>query len=307
MSRIREALKKAEQEKAASTLGGLAEQCGFAVREAVNGDGGTWRAPQIISPPKLGRASETSNWLRLDELRKRCVKPGWRPSPDYSVFSNQQTFAVGAEQFRTLRTHLYRLRKKQPIRTLLVTSALPGEGKSFVALNLAQVIVRQHERRALLIDGDLRASKLHVCMGAPCAPGLADYLDGEVDEFGVLQADQKNDLFLIAAGKIAANPAELLANDRLKSLLDRLAPVFDWIIVDAPPLPPVSDASLLAGLCDGVIFVVRAAVTAYDLAQAACQELREKNLIGVVLNGAEEEIATYGAYSEYSGNGKDKR
>jgi capsular exopolysaccharide synthesis family protein len=198
------------------------------------------------------------------------------------------------------------LREKKPIRTLLITSASKGEGKSFVALNLAQAIARQHERRALLIDADLRAPRLHVRMGAPSAPGLTDYLSGEADEFSIIQADAKEDLFFIPAGRPVSNPAELLANNRLKSLLGRLASVFEWIIVDAPPVLPVSDAGVLAGMCDGVIFVVRAGATAFDLTQAACQEFRENNLLGAVLNGADEE-AMYGAYSYYAGNGFDKR
>jgi capsular exopolysaccharide synthesis family protein len=205
-----------------------------------------------------------------------------------------------------LRSRLYRVRNTLPIRTLLVTSTLPGEGKTFVALNLAQAIVRQHECRALLIDADLRASRLHVPLGAPSGPGLADYLCGEADEFSIIQADSKDNLFFIPAGRPVSNPAELLASIQLKNLLDRLAPLFDWIIVDAPPVLPVSDASVLAGMCDGVIFVVRAASTAFDLAQAAFQELQEKNLLGVVLNRAAEQDG-YGAYSYYAGNGMDKR
>jgi capsular exopolysaccharide synthesis family protein len=142
-------------------------------------------------------------------------------------------------------------------------------------------------------------------MGAPSAPGLADYLCGEADEFSIMQNDAQDNFFLIPVGKSVPNPAELLANARLKNLLDRLAPLFDWIIVDTPPVLPVSDASVLAGMCDGVILVVSAGSTAFDLAQAACQEFQDKNLLGVVLNRAEEE-ATYGAYSYYGGNGRDK-
>ncbi len=174
------------------------------------------------------------------------------------------------------------------------------------AVFFARAIVRQHERRALLIDADLRASRLHVRMGAPSRPGLADYLCGEADESSIIQAGGKEDLYFIPAGRPVSNPAELLGSARLKPLLDRLAPVFDWIVLDAPPVLAVSDAGILAGLCDGVIFVIRAGVTPHDAAQAACQELKENNLLGVVLNGADAS-AMYGAYSYYSGNGMDKR
>ncbi len=306
MSRIYEALRKAQEHGAASVPMEQVQRPQSRFTQAVHGDRAGQRSPEFVSPVGLEGAPPASCYLRLDELRQRCAKPGWRLSPDYAVFSGGHSCERCAEQFRTLRSRLYRLREKKPIRTLLITSASKGEGKSFVALNLAQAIARQHERRALLIDADLRAPRLHVRMGAPSAPGLTDYLAGEADEFSIIQADAKEDLFFIPAGQPVSNPAELLANNRLKSLLGRLASVFEWIIVDAPPVLPVSDAGVLAGMCDGVIFVVRAGATAFDLTQAACQEFRENNLLGAVLNGADEE-AMYGAYSYYAGSGLDKR
>src|SRR5437016_3670059 len=283
MSRIHEALKRAEE------AGPSAWRPSEPTPLGIVGAGGVAGAHRILSSPIRAEMPMAGRCLGLEELRHRCIKPGWRLNPDYDVFSTQQSSALCAEQFRTLRSRLYRLREKSPIRTLLVTSTLPGEGKTFVALNLALAIARQHERRALLIDGDLRASRLHVRMGAPSTPGLSEYLRGEADEFSIIQANSKDDLFFIPAGKSVLNPAELLADNRLKVLIDRMAPVFDWIIVDAPPVHPVSDATVLAGLCDGVIVVVRAKSTAYELVQTTLQEFRGKNLLGVVLNGADEE------------------
>jgi protein-tyrosine kinase len=306
MSRIHEALKKAEEERSPTAWAEETKPGDCAVAESAHSDGVAQRSPEILSLPTPVEPFPTSKCLRLDELRQRCRKPGWKFDADTIVFGNKLSSARCAEQFRTLRSRLYSVRGTPPIRTLLVTSTLPGEGKTFVAANLGQAIVRQPERRALLIDADLRASRLHCPLGAPSSPGLSDYLRGEADEFSIMQSDAQGNLFLIPAGKPASNPAELLANMQLKSLLDRLAPLFDWIILDAPPVLPVADASVLAGLCDGVIFVVRAGSTAFDLAQTACQELREKNLLGVVLNRAEEE-ATYGAYSYYAGSGSDRR
>jgi len=306
MSRIYEALRKAQEQGATSMPMEQAQRPEPFVTQADHGGRAGQRSPEFLSPAGPEGAPPASCYLRLDELRQRCAKPGWKLNLDYAVFFGGHAGERCAEQFRTLRSRLYRLREKKSIRTLLITSSCPGEGKSFVALNLAQAIARQHERRALLIDADLRAPSLHLRMGAPSAPGLTDYLAGEADEFSIVQADAKEDLFFIPAGKSVSNPTELLANNRLRSLLGRMAPVFEWIIVDAPPVLPVSDASVLAGMCDGVIFVVRAGTTAFDLAQTACQEFRENNLLGAVLNGVDEE-AMYGAYSYYAGNGLDKR
>lgn len=242
--------------------------------------------------------------LRLEELRRRCTKPGWRLDPGFDVFSAQQSSMVCAEQIRALRARLYRLREKNPMRTLLVTSTLPGEGKTFVALNLALAVARQHERRALLIDADLRASQLHVRLGAPSAPGLSDYLNKAADEFSIVQADPKVELFLVPAGRSVPNPSELLANGLMKNFLERVSPVFDWVIVDAPPVLPVADAGILAEFCDGVIVVVHAGKADHDLVKTTLQEFRGKNLLGVVLNGAEEG-PNYGKGSYYAGFGTD--
>jgi len=202
----------------------------------------------------------------------------------------------GAEQFRTLRSRLYQIRAAQPLRTLLVTSSLPSEGKTFVTNNLAQAIVRQPDRRVLIIDADLRCSRLHVPLGAPASPGLTDYLRGEVDEMAIIQHGLEGNLCFIPGGNQVTNPSELLSNGRLRALLDRVTPVFDWVILDSAPLLPVSDSSVLADLIDGVLIVVRAGQTPSPIAQRACQELRGRNILGVVLNAVGPQHAYGEAY-----------
>src|SRR5258708_2830370 len=306
MSQIHEALKKAEEERAPTGLAEESKPVDSVAGGAAQCDGAPRQARSIASTPERGNVPASGHSLRLDELRQRCATSSWKLDPEKNVFCNEHAFAACVEQFHTLRSRLYRLREKRPMRIVLVTSTMPNEGKSFVSLNLAQAIARQYGRRALLIDADLRASTLHIPMGTRSWPGLADYLRGEADEFSIIQANPQNNLFFIPAGRSVSNPAELLSNIQLKGLLDRLAPIFDWVILDAPPVLPVSDAGVLAGLCDGVLFVVRAGATAFDLAQTACQEFREKNLVGVVLNRVEERV-TYGAYPYYAWNGQDKR
>jgi capsular exopolysaccharide synthesis family protein len=226
--------------------------------------------------------------LRFDELLARCAHPEWHMDPNTNVFANADLSPHGAEQFRTLRSRLYQLRSVQALRTVLVTSSVPGEGKTFVTSNLAQAIIRQPDRRALVIDADLRRPRLHMSFDAPMFPGLSDYLRGEADEAAVIQRGQGGNLCLITGGSQIANPSELLSNGRLKKLLDRLSPVFDWIFFDSPPCVPVADATILADLCDGVLLVVRAGSTPFELAQRACQELQTKNVVGVVLNAIED-------------------
>jgi protein-tyrosine kinase len=311
MSRIHDALKKAEMDRAAAHEAEVAALPLDPQRLDRTQEG--IAAP--ISPASLTAILTQANVipsspdgpLRYDDLLARCAHPQWHSELSSNVF-NPLLGEHGAEQFRTLRSRLYQVRGNQPLQTLLVTSAVSGEGKTFVTSNLGQAMVRHSDRHALLIDADLRSSHLHVPLGAPVAPGLTDYLRGAADEIAVMQYGQESGLFFIPGGNEVTNPSELLSNGRLKTLLDRVAPVFDWIIIDSPPCLPVADASVLADFCDGLILVVRAGSTPAEVAQKARQELAGKNVVGVVLNAVQEEALAYGSYyrSGYYGNERAK-
>lgn len=297
MSRIHEALKKAELERASGRAADM-----VAPQEETTGAAESNLAPRAAAVPPASEGSpdngRVTEYLRFDDLRMRCAQPEWHPDPNVNVFSNPTLSSYGAEQFRTLRSRLYQLRGNQPLRTLLVTSSVPGEGKTFVAANLAKAIVRQPDRRALIIDADLRCARVHAVLGAPSAPGLSDYLRGEADEMTVIQHGEEGNLCFIPGGNEVTNPSELLSNGRLKALLERVTPVFDWVILDSPPCLPVADATILADVCDGVLLVVRAGVTPSPTAQRACQEMRARNVVGIVLN-AVQQSHLYGSYSYY--------
>lgn len=297
MSRIHEALKKAEQERqsvrATETITAPSVEAGVSeIRE---------NAPAVVAPERVASSSETgktTEFLRFEDIVANCARAEWHLDPNVNVFFNPSLSSHGAEQFRTLRSRLYQLRGNQRLRTLLITSSVPGEGKTFAVANLAQAIVRQPDRRALVIDADLRCARLHTVLGAPSAPGLTDYLRGEADEMAIIQHGQEGNLCFIPGGNDVTNPSELLSNGRLKLLLERVTPVFDWVILDSPPCLPVADATILAGLCDGVLMVVRAGSTPSSTVQRACQEMGGRNLVGVVLN-AVQKSHLYGSYYYY--------
>jgi protein-tyrosine kinase len=296
MSRIHEALKKAEQERAtAQAIGTDILAASPITNPPIQQEAPTENVVvKTLVVDKL--AASSAGFLRFDDLRKRCAHPDWHLDLNVNVFANPDLSVHGAEQFRTLRSRLYQIRAAQPLRTLLVTSSLPSEGKTFVTNNLAQAIVRQPDRRVLIIDADLRCSRLHVPLGAPASPGLTDYLRGEVDEMAIIQHGLEGNLCFIPGGNQVTNPSELLSNGRLRALLDRVTPVFDWVILDSAPLLPVSDSSVLADLIDGVLIVVRAGQTPSPIAQRACQELRGRNILGVVLNAVGPQHAYGEAY-----------
>jgi capsular exopolysaccharide synthesis family protein len=299
MSRIHEALKKAEQERAA-TQGG-AVQPNFATTPVAEppvfaenpSEEGATASPATARPGMPAFASP----FNTDTLLARCAQLEWKPpDPTTMLFLNGDDGARGTEEFRTLRSRLYHLREKMPLKKLLITSAEPKEGKSFTSSNLAQVMVRQHGRRALLIDADLRNPRLDTMLGTTSDPGLSDYLLGKNDEFSIMQRGPLENLFFIASGTKAADPAELVGNGRLKLLLQRVEPLFDWIIIDSPPAVWFSDASVLAKACDGVLMVVKSNSTPFEKARKARQEFPDQTLVGVVLNGTREEALPYDRY-----------
>jgi capsular exopolysaccharide synthesis family protein len=296
MSRIHEALKKAAEERNAESVNrpvsDLVEMPDKpTLSESVSAE--AVARPGNGTRPKLGPGV-----IKFEEFKKHCTSVTWRIDPSASVFSAHMNHQVGAEKFRTLRSRLYQIAATQPLKKLLITSSTPAEGKTFVTANLAHSFVRQTDRRVLLIDSDLRASRLHLHLGAPEKPGLSEYLLGDCDEFQVTQVGSDGNLCLIPGGREVSNPSELLHSERMKHLLDRMSLMFDWIILDSPPALAVHDASILADMCDGVIFVVRAGATDFELAEKASAEFRDKNLLGVVLNRIEKSNA-YGDYYYY--------
>jgi capsular exopolysaccharide synthesis family protein len=302
MSRIHEALKRAAEERSAAQLAaGTQADVAKVPSEFVP----LTRGPEIIRPavsaPSRTSGNENTS-LCYEELGKRCVKLEWQIDPHNSVFIDSRPGQEGPERFRTLRSRLYKIASTRKLKTVLLTSSVAGEGKTFVAFNLAQSIARQPELRVLLVDTDLRSPRLHHLFGAPICPGLSDYLRGDVDEYAIVQKGMSESLFLIPAGSLVSNPSELLLTEKMKRLLHLVTPLFDWIILDSPPSLPVHDAGILADLADGVLFVIGAGSTDAQIVERTAAEFQGKNLLGVVLNqieqsdsyGAEYQNAYYG-------------
>jgi protein-tyrosine kinase len=297
MSRIHEALKKAEQERMENPSTMVAPPIEEMPVTPVVSEKVTSSAAVVARAVKVApEAFEGEGQWSHATLLAQCAKPEWKPDQDSILFlDNDSHHEVGMEEFRTLRSRLYRIREHRPLKTILVGSALPAEGKSFVSANLAQTLSRQHGRRALLIDGDLRAPRLHKYLGAPLSPGLSDYLRGDANEYQIIQQSPAENLFFIPGGTTVGTPSELISNGRIKTLIDRVSEIFDWIVVDSSPILPVSDAGLLSQFCDGVLMVVLAAKTPSDMAQRACKEFKDRPLLGVVLN----RVKAAGHYSSY--------
>jgi capsular exopolysaccharide synthesis family protein len=258
-----------------------------AEREAGQGVAG----PIPVATDGAGRSSELKSTpppaplpLTLDFIEAYCSRTSWTPDSKVMLFDGGLERSRAEEEFRALRSRLYQLREKQNLKTLLIASSLPGEGRSFVALNLAKVMALQSNCKVLLVDADLRNPRLHETLGASREPGLAEYGLDEVSEVEVAQKGSNDSLFFIPAGRSVAGPTELIANGRLKLMIERVEPLFDWIIIDSPPATAVSDACLLGNCCDGVLMVVRSNSTPFDIVRKAQEKFREEQIVGVVLN-----------------------
>jgi len=304
MSRIHEALKKAEQERGVHRPAGASD----ALPAAPSIPGAAVPLP-ADSALAAARSIAVGEIPTLEAL-SRVKVAAWKPDPKIIVAFHGGDERTGTEEFRSLRSKLYQGRDSGPLRKVLVTSALPQEGKTYVAANLIHSIVRQKERRALLIDADLRRSRLHAALGTHLTPGLTEYLKGEADEISIMQRGAIENLYFIPGGNSVPNASELISNGRFKLLLERLTPLFDWVIIDSPPCIAMSDASLMAEFCDGVLVVVAAGKTPFDLAQKTREQLKKFRMLGVVLNKVDLQHAGghyyYGHYRGSESKGKKK-
>jgi capsular exopolysaccharide synthesis family protein len=194
---------------------------------------------------------------------------------------------IVGEQFRLLRSKLGLMQKQRGIKTILVTSSVPDEGKTFTASGLAGVFAQEPGKRVVLIDADMRKPKSGWNLGLNGSSGntgLSEVLSGQ-QEFsrGLLMALNPSFYFL-PAGPLPANPSELLGSRNFEKTLKAAAESFDWVIVDSPPVLALSDTALIAPLCDAVVLVVRAASTPSKLVLDTVKEIGHDRICGVVLN-----------------------
>ncbi len=319
MSRIYEALQKAESERKlerherepfvpepsvsspipVQAASAVAEEYDAASIRAMSG-----RLTETMQPSSLTR--EALSGLDMNKIARRP----W--SPILSQLPALLDRGPSVEQFRSLRSRIFELRDISPLKSILVSSGLPQEGKSFISANLAISLARHKNSKVLLIDGDMRRYTAHEILGCESQPGLAEYLSGKASIEEVMQRADAADangpgkfyltnLTFIPGGNGGDKAADLSGNPRFGELIKLAEPHFDWIIVDSSPVLPVSDAVNLARFCDGVLLVARGGVTKFPVAQRAASELKASNVLGFVLNAVEDKPQV-GDYYGYNAN-----
>jgi capsular exopolysaccharide synthesis family protein len=287
MSRIYEALQRAELDRK-----GTSDQVDNA----------------FVAPTTATEPEEPAAHHDLD--LSKVARHAWRPNMLSLPTLAERGEAV--EQFRSLRSHIYQLRYQAALKTILVSSGTPSEGKSFVTANLAVSLARNNERNVLLIDGDLRRPTVHKLFGGPNAPGLSEYLSGTAEVTEVMQRNIEveptenqgvrdlSNLTIITAGTSGQNSLELVGNHRIETLVAAVTPLFDWILIDSPPVLAVTDAVDLARAADGVLLVARGTSTPFDVAQRTQQAFANTRILGFVLN-AVKDAPKGGYYYNYYG------
>ena len=213
--------------------------------------------------------------------------------------------SLSAEAYRSLRTSIKFSLIDKPIKTIVVTSSLAGEGKSTVVVNLAYSL-SQDGARVLVIDCDLRKPSIHENFLLANEKGLTDVLFGKSDLKGVTKKIEDS-LFLITAGTILPNPAEILGSKEMENLIKELKIKFDYIIIDTPPILPVSDTLLLVSKADATLIVVKARKTKEKMVKESYERLIEAkaNVIGTVLNESDKSLDN--KYCGNYGDGKNKK
>lgn len=270
MGKIHEALQRAEQQRAEAGA-------------APGGAGSLEHAFDRRTPPP--------RWSRRGRSRSSAVVDGRRSR----VVLTDSESAV-SEQYRTLRTRVQSLRRSRPIRSLVVTSAVPREGKTTTAVNLALSFGLEIEQRTCLVDADLRTPAVHRMLPELPEAGLGEVLEGRAELEDALVEIPETRLSVLPVNLPPSQPSELLASRRMVELLATLHERFDTIVIDPPPVLVLPDTTTLVDICDSVILVVGTGQASRDDVRDALGRIDSSKLLGTVLNRSEDPPPSYGYY-----------
>jgi protein-tyrosine kinase len=190
-----------------------------------------------------------------------------------------------SEAYRSLRTRVMKLQATRGIRSMMITSSMPAEGKTMTSLNLSVSCAKLHNVRILLVDADLRSRGLTRLLSVPDGLGLSDLLAGKTTADKSILTTDDPDLFVLGAGSQNLQPSELFASPLWPEFMAWASQSYGMVIVDAPPVHSISDAELISAGCEGILIVVRALTTPRELAQKCVSRLDKRKLLGIVFNG----------------------
>jgi capsular exopolysaccharide synthesis family protein len=271
---------------------------------------------EIFESPKEAAPAPSAPVPQLPELDLSTVNPPVEelvtkkptsqelyefPSLNVSVTSSSRLVffsepdSLAAEKFRFLGVRLRHIQQSRSLKKVLVTSTIPEEGKSFVSANLAGALARR-KQKVLLIEGDLRRPTLSKLFGLGRLVGLGEWLQGDRRILANIFRLDGLDFWFMPAGDPPTNPLELMQSGRLPQLMEQLSTMFDWVIVDSPPLLPLADTTVWARVTDGALLVTREGKTEKALLQRGLEVVKKTELLGVVVNGCAQPTHNYYNY-----------
>ncbi|MCS6874100.1 MAG: CpsD/CapB family tyrosine-protein kinase [Pyrinomonadaceae bacterium] len=237
---------------------------------------------------------EFASWpIQLEDLDPRLV-------------SLKAPSSVYCENYRNLRTKIFQKSQRNNLKVITISSINPNEGKSITALNLACLMAQTEGSNTLLIDGDLRKPSLAKYLGFETDKGLSELISGEAKIEETIICLEPTGLYLLPGSSPNPKAPEILSGVRFKQLISQLRQMFDYILIDSPPLAICSDADVLTSLSDGTIFVIRSNYTQYLAVTRALEMLPQEKILGVVLNESEDSLKkSYYDFSSYDSNDRE--
>lgn len=316
MSRIFDALQRLESESSGSDLSALPQSAELLQRVEQRA-ASTWEGkaphaePAAVSSNGNGLLTEQAahllnaavsvsvNGETLTVEDRRAAIKGFSGLPvtlsaDSHLVCLTDREDPAAEAVRLLGVRLRALRRTRPLKKVLITSTIPREGKSTISGNLACALGHGAEEKVLLVEGDVRLPALLSMFGVQKVPGLCDSLQEGDNLLKNIYHLEEARIWILPAGIVSGNPLEFLQSQKLPQLMDRLSEIFDWIIIDSPPVLPLADTSIWMRLVDGILLVTRQGVTEKHQLQKGLEVLEPQKVLGALLNST---IAS--AYSGY--------
>ncbi len=251
---------------------------------------------QMLESLKQGTDSTATEVAEVPLSRRRKVNLGKRIG--VPLILRQDDFTRSAlEAYRGLRTRLMRAQAKSGLHSIAITSSQPSEGKTLTTVNLGLCFSQLPGQRTLIIDADLRTRGLSLLLDNPGGGGLSEVLAGQVLPDDAIQATDQENLFVLPAGSLSAPPPELFTGARWQELLRWCGETFKVVLVDTPPVLPLTDFDLINAACDGVVMVVRAHHARRETLEKIAGALDSKKLLGVVFNGVYSRVKDQYGYS----------
>jgi capsular exopolysaccharide synthesis family protein len=257
------------------------------------------------SPPSAPQESKFAGHERVSPAPFDLKMADWR------IRTALDHGTLVGEQYRILRAKLISLQRQRGIKTILVTSSIPTDGKTFTACCLSGILAQEPGKRVLLVDADMRKPSAAVNLGidGKSGPGgLSLWLQGGGIQEGALRRCSNLDFYFLPSGPVPENCSELLSSPNLEIVIKGLAGIFDWVVIDCPPVLALADAMQLSSLCDTVLLVVRANKTPSKLVLQAIQMIGRDRIGGVVMNRVRlSSLPYYNYYPSYWGSPNAKK